>query len=218
MHNNHKHSTKMKRRLSIIAAIVVLSGTICTLTASAQLYKPMYFNIDWQFNAIVGNDYADTPTGWGMNFEGGYYVNSKLAVGLYASFHTANKHIGEELLQLNESSHLYTDQIHSVFQIPFGALLKYLFVEDTMFEPYVTAKIGTMFSRTSSTTQVWEFYEEKWGFNVQPEVGVTIYPSAAKRYGIHIAAYYNYSTNQSRILTYDIDGINNVGFHLGFSF
>lgn len=208
----------MKNKISILATIVVLASAIYSNTASAQLYRPMYFNIDWQFNAMIGNDFADTPTGWGMNFEGGYYVTPKLAVGLYASFHTSNKHIGEELLSLSPTSDLYTDQIHTIYQIPFGALLKYRFTEDSMFEPYVTAKLGTMYSRTSSITQVLEFYEEEWGFNIQPEVGVTIYPNASKRYGIHIAAYYNYSTNQSQILTYNINGINNVGFHLGFSF
>lgn len=208
----------MKNKISILATVLVLASALYTNTATAQLYKPMYFNIDWQFNAMVGNDFVDTPTGWGMNFEGGYYVTPKLAIGLYASFHTANKHIGEQLLELNATSHLYTDQIHTIYQVPFGALLKYRFVEDGMFEPYATVKLGTMYSRTASVTQVLEFYEEKWGFNIQPEVGVTIYPNAEKRYGIHIAAYYNYSTNQSKILTYNIDGINNVGFHLGFAF
>lgn len=208
----------MKSKLSILAIVAVLASAIYTNTASAQIYRPMYFNIDWQFNAIVGDDYADTPTGWGMNFEGGYYVTPKLAIGLYASFHTADKHIGEQLLELSPSSHLFTDQIHSVFQIPFGALLKYRFVEDSMFEPYATLKLGTMYTSTSSTTQVLDFYDEQWGFNVQPEVGVTIYPSAHKRFGIHIAAYYNYATNQSQVLSYNINDINNVGFHLGFSF
>ena len=30
--------------------------------------------------------------------------------------------------------------------------------------------------------------------------------------------YYNYATNKSKVLTYDIDGRNNIGFRLGVSF
>lgn len=201
-----------------ILAIALLACIVLPGTLSAQLYKSTYFNVDWQFNGIVGNDFANTPSGWGMNFEGGRYVTSKIAVGLYASFHTNNKYVEPQVLELSPSSHLYTDQVQSVFQIPFGALLKYRFVEDSMFEPYVTAKMGAMYSRMSSSSQVIEFYDEEWGFNVQPEVGVSIFPSSNNRTGIHIGIYYNYSTNQSQCLLYNMNGLNNIGFNLGVTF
>lgn len=48
---------------------------------NAQAVSSTYFNVDWQFNAPVGNSYADKASGWGMNFEGGYYVMPKMAIG-----------------------------------------------------------------------------------------------------------------------------------------
>jgi hypothetical protein len=187
-------------------------------TAQAQLYKSTYYNIDWQLNTPVFTDYANVISGWGMNFEGGYYVTSKIALGLYGSFHPNNEYVEPQVLQLNSSSSLYTDQVQSVFQIPFGALIKYRFVEDSMFEPYITAKLGTNYVRMSSINNVLDFYSDSWGFNVQPEVGVSIFPSAHNRTGIHLALYYRYSTNQNQCLTYNLNGLNNVGLNIGVTF
>lgn len=207
----------MKNIFKVIVATVLFIVIALPQTSNAQVFKPTYFNIDWQFNGTLEN-YADTPSGWGMSFEGGYYATSKLAVGLFASFHTNNKYIEEQLLHINDNSDLYTDQIHSVYQIPFGVLLKYRFIEDSLLEPFATIKLGTMYSRMSSVTQVLEFYDDKWGFHVQPEIGLSIFPSSEKRFGIHLAMYYSYSTNNTHCLSYDINGYNNIGFHLGVTF
>ena len=202
----------------ILGVVLLFCATIMPGTVQAQLYKSTYFNIDWQFNAPLGTDFANVASGWGMNFEGGYYVAPKLALGLYGSFHTNNKYVEPQVLQLSSSSALYTDQIQRIFQIPFGALLKYRFVEDSMFEPYVAAKIGTNYVRMSSVNNVLDFYDESWGFNVQPEVGVSIFPSAQSRTGIHLGLYYSYSTNQNKCLIYNLNGLSNVGFNLGVIF
>ena len=207
----------MKNIFRTIVAITLLVALAIPSTSNAQVFKPTYFNIDWQFNGSLEN-YADTPSGWGMSIEGGYYATSKLAIGLFASFHTNNKYYGQDLIHIDDNSDLYTDQIHSVYQIPFGALLKYRFNEDRMFEPYATLKLGSLYSRMSSTTPVLEFYDEAWGFHVQPEIGVSIFPSAHNRFGIHFAMYYSYSTNSTHCLSYDINGYNNVGFHVGVTF
>ena len=202
----------------ILTVVLLMCAAFLPGTTQAQLYKSTYYNVDWQFNAPLCTDFANVASGWGMNFEGGYYVTPKIAVGLYGSFHTNNKFVEAQVLQLSSSSSLYTDQIQSIFQIPFGALLKYRFVENSMFEPYVTAKLGTNYIRMSSANNVLDFYDETWGFNVQPEVGVSIYPSAHNRTGIHLGLYYSYSTNSSKCLIYTLDGLNNIGFNLGVSF
>lgn len=206
-------------KITKILAVVLLSCVaMISTTTQAQLYKSTYFNIDWQFNAPVCTDFANVASGWGLNFEGGYYVAPKLALGLYGSFHTNNEYVEAQVLQLSSSSALYTDQIQRIFQVPFGALLKYRFIEDSMFEPYVTAKIGANYVRMSSVNNVLDFYDETWGCNIQPEVGVSIFPSSHNRTGIHLALYYSYSTNQGKCLIYTLEGLNNIGFNLGVTF
>ena len=46
-----------------------------------------------------------------MNFEGGYYVMPKMAIGAFISYHTNNKYIDRQTLMLKSNSALTTDNI-----------------------------------------------------------------------------------------------------------
>lgn len=198
-------------------AVLAVSCLMIPATGNAQIIPNGYVNVDWQFNSLSG-DYANVASGWGMNFEGGYYVTPKLGLGLFLAYSTNNKYIGRETLVLKSNSSLTADQQHSIFQLPFGAVAKYRFMTQGMFEPYVSVKLGAAYSRMSSYLQVWELYDDSWGFTVSPEIGVSFFPVPSSRYGFHLAFYYNYATNKSSVLTYDQDGRNNIGFRLGVSF
>ena len=54
-------------RLMAVAAIAIAFA----LPAKAQVTPFTYFNVDWQFNAPISNNFANKASGWGMNFEGG---------------------------------------------------------------------------------------------------------------------------------------------------
>ena len=56
------------------------------------------------------------------------------------------------------------------------------------------------------------------GDYASPELGLKIYPSPYRRFGFHIAGYYNYMTNEMSTLTGDVTGQSNVGFRLGVIF
>ena len=198
----------------VAAAFMVVVPT----RGNAQTVSKTYFNVDWQFNAPMGNSYADKASGWGMNFEGGYYVMPHMAIGAYIAYHTNNKYIDRQTLALSSSSALTTDQQHSLFQLPFGLLAKYRFTTSGMFEPYMTVKMGANYSRMSSYMQAWELYRDTWGFTVSPEIGISIFPSPNYRYGLHLAMYYNnYFTMGSRECQLGIGmNISNVGSKISY--
>ena len=66
-------------RLMAVAAIAIAFA----LPAKAQVTPFTYFNVDWQFNAPISNNFANKASGWGMNFEGGYFVTPNLGLGLF---------------------------------------------------------------------------------------------------------------------------------------
>ncbi|MBR5002241.1 MAG: porin family protein [Bacteroidaceae bacterium] len=208
----------MKKITKILGAALLMAMSAMPFAGNAQIIKGGYFNVDWQFNAPVGNEYANVASGWGMNFEGGYYIIPKMSLGLFVSYHTNNKYIGEQVLQLSDTESLYTDQQHSIYQVPFGITSRWRFIEDRMFEPYIGVKLGAMYTRMESDTQVYTYYQDRWGFNVQPEIGFSLFPMPVNRIGFHMAIYYSYATNKSHVLTYNINGYNNIGFRLGISF
>ncbi len=208
----------MKKITKILGAALLMAMSAMPFAGNAQIIKGGYFNVDWQFNAPVGNEYANVASGWGMNFEGGYYIIPKMSLGLFVSYQTNNKYIGEQMLRLSDTESLYTDQQHSIYQVPFGITSRWRFIEDRMFEPYIGVKLGAMYTRMESDTQVYTYYQDRWGFNVQPEIGFSLFPMPVNRIGFHMAIYYSYATNKSHVLTYNINGYNNIGFRLGISF
>ena len=126
----------MKRicKLFIAAAASLLLGV--PSTSKAQVSLDTYYNVDWQFNIPISNHFSNVASGWGMNFEGGYYVSPDIAVGGFINFHTNNEYLSRRTINLGGNQAINTDQQHQMFTLPFGVLARYRFVEDD-FQPYV---------------------------------------------------------------------------------
>ena len=185
-------------------------------SGKAQISLDSYYNIDWQFNVPLGNDFSNIASGWGMNFEGGYYVTQDIAVGAFISFHTNNEYFSRRTLKLSNTLSLNTDQQHQMFTLPFGALVRYRFIESD-FQPYVGMKLGACYSEFNNYYYIFMRSCDRWGFYMSPEVGFNYYPWP-NNIGFHMALYYSYATNKCSIMTYLQSGLNNFGVRLGVSF
>lgn len=174
--------------------------------------------VDWQMNAPVSTDFADKISGWGMNFEGLYDVDSRFSVGLFINFHTNHQYVGRQSLQLSPTEMLTTDQQRSAYQLPFGLSVAYTLYKGKYVKPYFGVKTGSAFTRYTTYYGTGGVYDKGWGFYVSPELGLKIYPSSHCRFGFHVAGYFNYITNKMETLLDDVDGQGNVGFRLGVIF
>lgn len=202
-------------------AAKILAVTALTLAfampAKAQLTDNCYANIDWQYNFPLGNHFADNGSGWGMNFEGGYFLTPNYALGLFLSYHSNHEYFGRQTLPYGENGSLNTDQQHTLFQLPFGLASRYTFNRGGAFQPYVGVKLGAEYAQMKSTFNIFETSKDTWGFYVSPEIGMNIYPWAYGP-GLHVAAYYSYGTNKGDLMTYSIDGLDNFGLRVGMAF
>ena len=187
-------------------------------SASAQLLPTSYFNVDWQVNVPLGSALADKASGWGMNFEGGYFVTPEIAVGGFLSFQTNLQNLPTQTLTLTNGAALTAEQEHAVFQLPFGVTGRYQWRPDSIFQPYAGLKLGAQYAKLSSYYYVVQSYTETWGFFLSPEIGVSIFPRPDYRLGFHVALYYSYATNSGSVLNYRVDGLNNFGIRVGVSF
>lgn len=174
--------------------------------------------IDWQMNAPISTGFADKISGWGMNFEGLYDLTPRWSVGAFINFHTNHKYIDRQTLQLSPTEALTTDQQRSAYQLPFGVEGAYTLYDGRYVKPYVGVKLGTAYTRYTTYYGANGIYDSGWGFYASPEVGLKIYPSPHRRFGFHVAGYYNYMTNKVATLTSDVEGQSNVGFRLGVIF
>lgn len=187
-----------------------------TLPFISQAQDRFYGNLDWQVNLPVGNSFANKLSGWGASGEFGYYVVPNMSIGAFFSFHSNNKYIDRETLQLSNTSVITSDQQHSIFQIPFGAAFRYTFNREEGTNPYLGVKLGANYNEVSSYMNIMKVYDRTWGFYASPEIGMTLYPTW--NFGIHVALYYSYSTNKSELLGYTLNGMSNVGLRLGIAF
>lgn len=208
---------KTTRQLSVKLLALIAIAMAFTLPGRAQTSDSFYSNIDWQFNFPISNSFADKASGWGMNFEGGYYLTDNFAIGAFLAYHSNHKYIPRQTISLGDNSSINTDQQHTQFQLPFGVTGRYTFNREGMFQPYISVKAGPQYARLKSTFNVFENDDNTWGFYVSPEIGMNIFPWVY-RPGIHVAAYYSYATNKGSVLTYDVDGMSNFGLRLGIAF
>lgn len=185
-------------------------------SSKAQISLDSYYNVDWQFNIPISNKFSNKASGWGMSFEGGYYVHRNIAIGAFISFHTNNEYFSRRTINLTNTLSLNTDQQHQMFTLPFGALIRYRFIESDL-QPYVGMKLGACYSQFNNYYYVFMKGQDRWGFYMSPEIGVNYYPWA-NSIGFHLAIYYNYATNKHNIMTYEQNGLNNAGFRVGIAF
>lgn len=205
---------KSLRYIYVIAFFAAVS--LIPSAVKAQISLDSYYNVDWQFNIPISNNFSNKASGWGMNFEGGYYANRNIAVGAFICFHTNNEYIPRKTIQLSNTLALNTDQQHQMFTLPFGALIRYRFVERDL-QPYIGMKLGTCYSEFNNYYYIFVKTQDRWGFYMSPEVGFNYYPWA-NSIGFHLAIYYSYATNKHDIMTYSQRALNNFGFRLGLAF
>ena len=208
---------KTKRHISIKALAMIAMVVAFALPSRAQTSDTFYSNIDWQFNFPISNSFADKASGWGMNFEGGYYLTENFALGAFLAYHSNHKYIPRQTISLGDNSSINTDQQHTLFQMPFGVAGRYVFNRDGMLQPYVSIKAGPQYARLKTTFNAYQNDDNTWGFYVSPEIGMNIFPWVY-RPGIHVAASYSYATNKGSVMTYDVDGMSNFGLRLGVAF
>ena len=203
----------MKKLTYILASAAALLLTAAT--ADAQMGKKEYVNAGWQFNATLKNDVAQSAQGYGAYIESGYYLTPMVAIGGFASFNTNNEYYPKQTYNFNDKSALTTDLNRSVYQVPFGSTVRVRFMRD-IFQPYFEARIGSEYSTQSTYMSTFVSRDSNWGFYISPEIGMTVYPFQKDDFGFQIAAYYSYSTNKSS--SYNLNGLNNLGFKLGIAF
>lgn len=205
---------KSLRKLCYIALVFAIMGI--PSKGKAQISLDSYFNVDWQFNVPIDNNFSNGASGWGMNFEGGYYVTSDIAVGAFISFHTNNEYFTRRTINLSNTLSMNSDQQHQMFTLPFGALVRYRFIEAD-FQPYVAFKAGACYSEFNNYYYIFMSGQDRWGFFMSPEVGFNWYPWP-NGIGLHLALYYSFATNKCDIMSYSQDILNNFGFRLGIAF
>lgn len=207
------------KTFTVLMVLLIISLITTSETKAQQVYKPYFGNVDWQFNAPFSNDFTNRASGWGANFEGGYFVTSKIGLGLFVSYSSNHKSIPTETLHPTSTSALTAKQERSLFQVPFGINMRYRMKSTSnICDPYVGLKLGTSYVQLSSYMSSFRVYDDSWGFYMSPEVGTNLWLNGEKSFGFNMSVYYSFSTNKAHVLDGNVNQLNNVGVRVGIAF
>ena len=87
---------KTLKYISLRAFAIAALALVFAMPAKAQMTDNGYANIDWQFNFPLNNHFADKGSGWGMNFEGGYFLTSNFALGGFLAYHSNHEYFSRQ--------------------------------------------------------------------------------------------------------------------------
>jgi hypothetical protein len=104
--------TLKKYTIRITATMALLVSVIRPIQAQVSL--DAYYNIDWQLN-IPSNKFVDRTSGWGMNFDAGWYLTPDIAIGAFMNYHTnTNMSIAPWYISLTKRQSSQTNNAHSI--------------------------------------------------------------------------------------------------------
>jgi hypothetical protein len=99
------------------------------------------------------------------------------------------------------------------YTLPLALTVHKYFPMKGVIMPFIGIGVGTTYNRPSLFFNIYELYDENWGFLVRPEVGAIIKPERDGTVGIFIGARYSVSTNQEP--DFKIDNLKSMDFMLG---
>ena len=129
---------KTIKYISTRVLAVMALALVFALPAKAQLSDNYYASIDWKFNIPIDNNFSDKASGWGMNFDAGYFLSDNIGLGLFLNYSSNHKYVPQQMLPSNGCV-LFTDQQHTTFQLPFGASARYQFNRVGTWQTYFAA-------------------------------------------------------------------------------
>ncbi|MFI5218222.1 MAG: hypothetical protein ACHQNT_01950 [Bacteroidia bacterium] len=208
----------MNRKICLFLFIVILGAN----NASAQeaAYTPMgsvfdnFFTFAWDVNIPMGDKYVDATSYAGGKLEYRKMINdNNLSVGFDVSWNSYYEYKSYQTYEYNSTTDVTTDLYKYNYTLPLALTLHKYFPGNSAFLPYIGLGLGATYSRPSLFFNIYEIYEDNWGFLARPELGTIIKFDKGADVGVLLGVRYSYSTNKEE--GFKIENLQALGFQLG---
>lgn len=146
--------TYIKLKITVLSVFL-----FSAVSAFSQGYTRGHFSGGWQYGSPLSTDFADKASGYGMYFEGGYYLNPFLSVCGFVNFQKNYEYVPRATYPVGETGAVTTDQQHCLHQIPFGAYMRYRLFTG-MFQPFFGVKAGANYMYAYSDLPTARYYDD----------------------------------------------------------
>ncbi len=201
---------------SIKAIILILIGSLGVSSAFAQSRPPVSLNLNYSIAQPLGSlsDYAGNTSfrGWQVGLQ--YSLNDRLALGLKTGFSDFYERVPRALYP-GKGEDVSAVQTHTLQTIPILATVHYsLASPEAKVIPYAGVGVGTA---NMNYEKYWgEFVEQenKWAFQVSPELGVNVPFGKYSPVMLNANVQYNYAPFKVN----EITNFNSVQANIGVKF
>lgn len=150
--------------------IFILLLGLVTMVAKAQDQTIIIVNYLPAISLGETADFTDNISPRGVDFEANYFLKEDLSVGLLIGWNVFREKIPEETFEYQDLT-ITGIQFRYTNVTPINVNIKKYFT-GTQFSPYVGVGIGTNYAEQINEIGVFSISQDKWQFNVAPEVGV----------------------------------------------
>ncbi len=192
----------------------MMSIGFCAL-AMAQDRGGTMFNIAWDVNVPVGDNFINATSWYGGKVEFRQFVKENVSVGLEVNWSSLYEYKPRKTYPITNGD-VTTDAYKYLYMLPINVNAHYYFGNNPIIRPYAGVGIGATYSQQDIFFSDWELYDDNWGFLIRPEIGAIIKFTERSQVGLLVGVRYNYSTNKQT--DFNMNGINTLSFQLGVSF
>ena len=185
--------------ITTILSFIVLIGTAQHYTEVFMSYLP----------AVPLGKTADFTPGFsprGVDFEANHFLNDDISIGFNVAWTIFRNKVSGEIFEYQDLD-IYGTQFRYQNMVPLNVNFKKYFINGDH-SPYVGIGLGTQYIEMRNDLGVFSFTDDKWLFNLAPEVGL-LYDLSGSTI-VTIKAKYNYSPKAG-----DFPSVSYLSFGIG---
>lgn len=169
--------------------IIILLISFVTYIANAQEKTTMFLNFSPSVSLGEAADFANNISPRGFDFESNYFFREDMSVGVVVGWNLFREKVVGETLSYGELAITGT-QFRYLNTTPINLNIKKYFIAND-FSPYIGVGLGTAYAKKSTDIGVLSLSDDKWLFNIAPEIGFLYELTSRNVYSVKIK--YNYS-------------------------
>jgi hypothetical protein len=209
----------MKHYILSLFALLLIGAADVRAQDAGTSYDPVFesfFTFDWEISVPASDQFVDATSTTGGRLEYRKMLDNNFSLGFDVSWNSFYKYQPYQTYHLNSTTDITTDLYKYNYTLPLALTAhKYFSVAGGHVVPFAGLGLGATYCRPSVFFNIYELYEENWGFLVRPEVGAIVKLGSTGDWGILAGARYSYSTNKET--SFKIDKLKALSFQLGFA-
>ena len=186
---------------------IIIALSLVTFIAKGQDNTTIIVNYLPAVSMGETADFAKDFSPRGIDFEVNKFLSEDLSVGFVIAWNVFREKIVGESIEINDALVTGT-QFRYLNTTPLNVNVKKYFTNEFEFAPYIGIGVGTSYSKQRNDIGVFSLTDEKWQFNVAPEVGI-LYDLSSRNI-LSLKVKYNYSAKAG-----DFPAVSYLSFGIG---